>query len=130
MKAGKTSQAMSKPLALEINHLVGDIYELAQTENVKTVKVADEQADQTETGKAKTHTEYTYTERTDTARLAGYEEAVSALIGLKYTTGDEIALTRKGIADASDTEYLAYLSYVEACKQYARDYFGVVGGGV
>lgn len=127
MRAGNKSQAMEKPQSLEIRRLYGDIYEIAATEDVEAVNVVDET---TTKGKTKTHTEYAYTERRDTVRLSGYEEAVSSLIGLKYTTGDEIALTRKGIAASDDAEYVAYLAHVEECKAYARVYFGVEGGAV
>lgn len=127
MRAGSKSQAMEKPQSLEIRRLCGDLYEIAATEDVEAVEVVDET---TAKGKMKTHTEYTYTERRGTVRLSGYEEAVSALIGLKYTTGDEIALTRKGITTADDAEYVAYLAHVEECKAYARAYFDVEDGAV
>ncbi|MBQ8684701.1 MAG: hypothetical protein IJ514_00840 [Clostridia bacterium] len=114
---------MEKPQSLEIRRLCGDLYEIAATEDVEAVEIANEETEEK-------HTEYTYTERRDTARLSGYEEAVSALIGLKYTTGDEIALTRKGITASNDAEYVAYLAHVEECKAYARAYFDVEGGAV
>lgn len=124
MRAGNKSQAMEKPQSLEIRRLCGDLYEIAATEDVEAVEVADEAAE------AKTHTEYTYTERRGTAHLSGYEEAASALIGLKYTTGDEFALMRKGLTDESNAEYVAYLAYVEECKAHARAYFNAEGGAV
>lgn len=127
MRAGNKSQAMEKPQSLEIRRLYGDIYEIAATEDVEGVVVVDET---TAKEKTETHTEYAYTERRDTVRLSGYEEAASALIGLKYTTGDEFALMRKGLADGNNAEYVAYLAYVEECKAYARAYFNAEGGAV
>ena len=65
--------------------------------------------------------------RLATVTLDGYEAAAAALIGLKYSTGDEFSLMRKGLSDPANEEYVEYIDYVERCKSFARGYFG--GGG-
>lgn len=118
MRTGTKTQADHKPQQLNIRHLYGDIYELAIAENVETIKITPKRGESTEA-----RTAFTYTEYRATRQLSGYEEAVAALIELKYTHGDEISLMRKGIADANNAEYLEYLKHVDACKTYAREVF-------
>ena len=49
-----------------------------------------------------------------------YEELVSAFIGLKYSTGDEIALMRKAMKGLDSEEVEEYLQFVEDVKAFAR----------
>ena len=50
-----------------------------------------------------------------------YEELVSAFIGLKYSTGDEIALMRKAMRSEDHEEVEEYLQFVEDVKVFARE---------
>lgn len=50
-----------------------------------------------------------------------YDELVAALIELKYSLADEIALNRKAV---TDKEYVAYIDYVNKCKNYAKQIQG------
>lgn len=68
-------------------------------------------------------TEYQYTLYSAVKIVSGYEEAVEALIELKYSHGDEISLMRKGMANHDDAEYVSYIEYVGLCKECAREYF-------
>lgn len=54
--------------------------------------------------------------------MSKYEDIVNGLIRDKYSQSDEFALINKGIADATNYEYLEYRSYVEECKNQAREF--------
>ena len=54
--------------------------------------------------------------------MSKYEVIVNGLIRDKYSQSDEFALINKGIADATNYEYLEYRNYVEECKNQARDF--------
>ena len=43
------------------------------------------------------------------------------LIRQKYSVDDEYDVLNKGIADASDTDYVAYRAYIAECKVKAKD---------
>ena len=118
MKAGNIARAATLPQQFDINHLFGNLYELTHTDNAKKISVTDSETE-------KKRTEYEYTLYLETVSVSGYEEMVSALVALKYTPGDEIALMRKGIADSEDAEYTAYIAYVADCKAAAKTYYGV-----
>lgn len=120
MKQGILTDSTDRPQNLSLRKLYGDIYELSAAENIEETTASEP----TEAG-AVPSTQYKYILFADTQQLSGYETAVSALIGLKYTTGDELALMRKGFANPDDIEYAAYIEYVEACKYYARRVFGI-----
>ena len=51
-----------------------------------------------------------------------YEALVNRLIKAKYTDSSEFAVINKGIADATNIEYVEYRSYVEECKKQARGF--------
>ena len=121
MRTGNKTQADHRPQQLEIRHIHADIYELRAVEDVKEITVTPKRRERS--AQEETRTGFTYTEYTATRQLSGYEEAVAALIELKYTHGDEIALMRKGITDAKNAEYVEYLKHVEACKDFAREVF-------
>lgn len=118
MKAGTIARAANSPQQFDINHLFGNLYELTHTDSAKKVTVTDHESD-------KKHTEYEYNLYLETVSVSNYEEMVSALVALKYTPGDEIALMRKGIANSEDAEYAAYIAYVADCKAAAKTYYGV-----
>lgn len=118
MKAGTIARAANSPQQFNINHLFGNVYELTYTENAQKVTVTENESN-------KKHTEYEYSLYLETVSIGGYDEMVSALVALKYTPGDEIALMRKGIADSENDEYAAYIAYVAACKTAAKTYYGV-----
>jgi hypothetical protein len=54
--------------------------------------------------------------------MSKYEDIVNGLIRNKYSQSEEFALINKGIADATNEEYLEYRSYVEQCKNQAREF--------
>lgn len=118
MKAGNIARAISLPQQFSIYHLFGNMYELTHTDNAKKVTVTDRETD-------KKHTEYEYSLYLETVSVGNYDDMVSALVALKYTPGDEIALMRKGIADSENSEYAAYIAYVADCKAFAKNYYGV-----
>nr|DAF05489.1 MAG TPA: hypothetical protein [Caudoviricetes sp.] len=120
MKQGILTYSTERPQNLSLRKLYGDIYELFATEDIEETTAPDPAADD-----ADHVTQYKYALFADTRKLSGYEAAVSAFIGLKYTTGDELALMRKGFANPADPEYTTYIEYVEACKNYARRAFGI-----
>lgn len=120
MKQGILTYSTERPQNLSLCKLYGDIYELSAAENIEETTVPEPAE-----AAAAPSTQYKYILFTDTRQLSGYETAVSALIGLKYTTGDELALMRKGFANPADAEYTAYIEHVETCKNYARRVFGV-----
>ena len=116
MKHGIKTQAVAQPKQFYIAALGNGAWEIAYTENAVLVEM--EQGD-------KPVRAWEYDDYREQAEFNGYEGAVSALIGLKYTTSDEISVNRKGMDDRNDADYVAYLAYVKACKDYAREYFGV-----
>ena len=123
MKAGISTQATRKPSPLNMRKLFGNYYELTAADDIKELTVADDvHGDGKERAK---RTEYTYKLYQSAQTVESYDDAVSALVRLKYTSGDEIALMRKGITDASNAEYTAYLDYVEQCKAAARSALGI-----
>lgn len=56
----------------------------------------------------------------DTLIQEQYNSRVVELIRAKYSINDEYALINKGIADASDADYVAYRAYVAECKAKAK----------
>lgn len=116
MKQGIKTQATSQPKQFYIAPLGNGAWEIAYADNV----IATETMRDSETVQV-----WEYDDCREQAEFAGYDGAVSALIGLKYATSDEIAVTRKGMDDRNDAGYIAYLAYVKACKDYAREYFGI-----
>lgn len=121
MKQGKLTHASEAPFEIEIRNLYNDIYELSAVDDIQAVEVervglGDE---------PEAITEYQYNLYLGTVKANGYEDIVSALVELKYTHGDEIALMRKGMLDIDDEEYNQYLIYVTACKCAAKQFFGI-----
>lgn len=122
MRAGTITQAAAQPQQFNFNRLYGNIYELEAADGIQAVKVktahgSGQEADQE-------RQEYKYTRYTATVEINNYDEAVAALVRLKYSSSDEFALMRKGQeADQDNAEYAAYLDYVSACKAFARLHF-------
>lgn len=117
MKQGTKTQSAEQPKKFSLMPLAqSGTWEVAYTENAALVEATHEG----ETGQV-----WEYDDYREQTKFAGYEGAVSALIGLKYAASDEIAVNRKGMDDRNDTDYVAYLAYVKACKDYAREYFGI-----
>ena len=46
--------------------------------------------------------------------------SISALVNLRYSHDDEMALLNKGITDSADTEYVAYRDYVLEIKNFIK----------
>ena len=111
MKAGVETRSTIQPDSFKISALSNGTYEIFASDNLVSETVTDEAGE---------HTEYVYDAYYDTVELSGYNEAVAALIALKYSYAEEFALARKG---AGNEEYTAYLAYVEACKAYAVTVF-------
>lgn len=124
MKAGTTSRAMHPPAQFNMSKLKSGEYVLTLTEDVTPITVYDNNGETTTT-----HTEYEYTEFTSVSEIDGYESAVGALVQLKYSKDDEIALIHKGMDEKTNEEYVAYRNYTYNCKVYARKYFGIIVEG-
>lgn len=118
MKVRNIARAATSPQQFSINHLFGNLYELTHTDNVQKITVTERESN-------KKRTEYEYGLFLETVNVNNYDDMVSALVALKYTSGDEIALMRKGIIDNANAEYVAYLAYVEACKATAKNHYEV-----
>lgn len=121
MRAGTLTRAAERPQQFNFNRLNGNTYELETADCIQAVTIkpdrhGDQEADQE-------RQEYTYTRYASTVEINNYDEAVAALVRLKYSSSDEFALMRKGAADQGNAEYAAYLEYVGACKAFARLHF-------
>lgn len=122
MRAGTITQAAAQPQQFNFNRLYGNLYELETADCIQAVNIkpdrhgSGQEADQE-------RQEYAYTRYAATVEINNYDEAVAALVRLKYTSSDEFALMRKGQADQGNAEYAAYLDYVSACKAFARLHF-------
>ena len=46
--------------------------------------------------------------------------SISALVNLRYSPDDEIALLNKGITDSTDIEYVTYRNYVDEVKNFIK----------
>lgn len=121
MRAGTITQAAAQPQQFNFNRLYGNIYELEAADGIQAVKVKDTHGSGQETDQERQ--EYAYTRYAATVEINNYDEAVAALVRLKYSSSDEFALMRKGQADQDNGEYAAYLGYVNASKAFARLHF-------
>lgn len=122
MRAGILTQAAERPQQFNFNRLNGNTYELETADSIQAVNIktdrhgSGQEADQE-------RQEYKYTRYAATVEINNYDEAVAALVRLKYSSSDEFALMRKGQADQDNAEYAAYLDFVSACKGFARLHF-------
>ena len=108
------NQSTSSPQEMQVIHLSGNLYEFIGHENIvpTTIERDDEQV-----------TVYNSDMVHITTRINSRDEMISALIRLRYTQDAEFALINKGIADSTNTEYVAYRAYVETCKTHANTYW-------
>lgn len=120
MKVGTTSRAMHPPAQFNMSKLKNGEYVLTLTENVTPITVYDNNGETTTT-----HVEYEYKELTAVSEIDGYESAVDALTKLKYSDNQKIEMVQKGMDNRENSEYTAYLNYVNECKAYAREFFGI-----
>ncbi|MCD8371806.1 MAG: hypothetical protein LUD27_00700 [Clostridia bacterium] len=114
MKVYTIAQSGQKPDTFSVNALLNGISELRYASDVEEISAESEDDG----------TAYSYKEYIGTAKITGYDDLISELVGLIYTPGDEIALMRKGLADSENEEYAAYLEYVASCKAFAKEYYG------
>lgn len=115
MKVGKNTVSSCKPSDFNMKDN-GDGYDIAVNTDITRQQVVDEES-------GELVYVYKYVRYAATTALKSYDEAVAALVHLKYSLDDEVALLKKGMADFENEEYVAYLAYVEGCKEYARTIF-------
>ncbi len=97
-----------------VRYLSGTLYELIGNQNVVAKQKVLDGEEVTVYESELTHITTSITRR---------DEMISALIRLRYTQDAEFALINKGIADSTNTEYVAYRDYVETCKTQANTYW-------
>ena len=112
MKVGKSTVSSCRPPDYEIKDL-GNGFDIAANDDITYHEVIDE-----ETGDL--IEVYKYSRYAAYANINNYGEAVAALVHLKYSLDDEVALLKKGMQNPEDEEYVVYLEYVERCKEFAR----------
>lgn len=115
MKVGVKTQSTVKPSQFNVNNLFNGEKELFYADEVVEVEKETEQGEK--------EILYDYVQYFCSCKFSTYEELVSSLVGLKYSTGDEISLMRKGIQNEDDLEYVEYVDYVNDCKIFAKQYF-------
>lgn len=116
MIVSEQSFSAEKPQEFWVNKLFRNRYEIGYNENIEKIqkKFEDETVE-----------EYKYDSYVDTVKLDTYDETVAALIALKYTFADEISMLKKLQKGTDITETTEYEIFVEKCKQFARDYWGI-----
>ena len=97
-----------------IRHLSGNLYEFIGHQNVVQEVIERDGEQVTVYNSDMTHI---------TSRINSRDDMIVALIRLRYTQDAEFALINKGIANANDTEYIAYRDYVATCKTHASIYY-------
>ena len=118
MKVGTKTQSTVQPDKFLVNSLPNGNFELSLCENVVELEhVTDVN------GEELVETIYEYDLTLEIHKVKSYEELASALVSLKYSYGDEFALMRKGSSNEYDKEYVSYLSYVNDCKSFAKQYW-------
>lgn len=117
MKVGTKTKSTVQPDKFSVNALGADSYELSLCENI----VETERITETD-GENLVEKLYEYNLTLEVHKIKSYEELVSALVSLKYSYGDEFALMKKGIVNSYNDEYVNYISYVNDCKSFAKQY--------
>lgn len=112
MRTSTKTISMERPPEYRLYKLYGDFYEFEHNTDIEEQKVKH--------GDEQEFTQFEYNRFSNATHLQSYDEAVSAFVGLKYSTGDEIALTRKSFTTPTEKEVTDYLAYVEACKVFVR----------
>lgn len=120
MKVGTKTQSTVQPEKFSINELADGKLELALCENIVEVERMSEMD-----GEQVVENGYEYDLLLETCKVNTYEELVDALVGLKYSYGDEFALIRKGTSNSRNSEYVNYIAYVDECKSFAKQYLGI-----
>jgi len=111
MEIRKIKQESTKiPEDTAVRHLSGTIYELIGNENVTPKQKIMDGEEVTVYESELTHI---------TTSITSRNEMISLLIRLRYTQDAEFALINKGIQNSQDSEYLAYRTYVDLCKNIA-----------
>lgn len=118
MKVGTKTQSTVQPDKFSVNALGEDTYELSLCENIVETEQVIEMVGENLVEKL-----YEYNLTLEVHNIKSYEELVSALVSLKYSYGDEFALMKKGIINSYDDEYVNYVSYVNDCKSFAKQYW-------
>ena len=118
MKVGTKTQSTVQPEKFLINELLNGELELSLCENIVEVERVNDI-----NGEELVEKVYEYNLTLEVHKIKSYEELASAFVSLKYSYGDEFALMRKGSANQYDEEYLTYLSYVNDCKSFAKQYW-------
>ena len=108
------NQSTSSPQEIQVRKLSGNLYEFIGHTNI-TQEVINREDEQV----AVYNSDMTHL----TVRINSRDEMISALIRLRYTQDAEFALINKGIANSTNTEYVAYRAYVETCKTQANTYW-------
>ena len=111
MKVGNKANSSIQPTEFELYQVDGNQWGVAYNTDIEEHTVTEDE---------QIYTLYTYVVRRSTSTITNYGELVSALVHLVYSFDDEIALNRKGVLNPDDEEYLAYILYVEICKEWAK----------
>lgn len=117
MKVGEKTYYAEKPSEFKLNKLFDNEYEAEYNEDIKEEAIYH--------GEEKVN-QFVGTHYLSHCIINNYDETVSALIWLKYSISDEIALLKK-IQNKTDMEEVdEYCAYVEKCKKFARAYWGII----
>lgn len=108
------NQSTSSPQEIQVRKLSGNLYEFIGHANIIPEVIIHDDEQVTVYNSDMTHI---------TSYINSRDEMISALIRLRYTQDTEFALINKGIADSTNTEYVAYRDYVETCKTQANVYY-------
>ena len=108
------NQATSSPQDLQVRKLSGNLYEFIGHTNITQEVITRDDEQVTVYNSDMVHI---------TTRINSRDDMIVALIRLRYTQDAEFALIKKGIADSTNTEYIAYRAYVETCKTQADIYY-------
>ena len=118
MKAGIKTESSVKPNRFVLNKLSDGSVEVYVNEDIKEFA----RESQGESGTPK-ETMYEYTSRFSVGHYHDSDSLTEAYIALKYSTGAEISLGRKGLTQPNDAEYLEYIQYVNDCKAFVKANF-------
>ena len=113
MKAGKNTVSSCRPHDFEFENS-GTLCNIATNDDIVSQEVIDEES-------GEVYTQFKYKRYASSVELHNYDETVAALVHLKYSLDDEIALLKKGMINEMDEEYSVYIEYVDSCKEYARE---------
>ena len=118
MKVGTKTKSTVQPDRFSVNALGADTYELSLCENIVETEQVIKMDEENLVEKL-----YEYNLTLEVHKVKSYDELASALVSLKYSYGDEFALMKKGIVNLYNDEYVNYISYVNDCKSFAKQYW-------